>query len=76
LIFRTDLAPADFPKEADGSVQENGQGVDKISDGDNIDPGKIQDRTVDLTQPGTYVFVCNLPGHFAAGIYSTVTVSP
>ena len=76
LVFRTDLDPATFPKNSDGSVQENGAGVNKVSDGDNIDPGKIQARTVDLTQPGTSVFLCNLPGHFAKGMYATITVQP
>jgi len=76
LVFRTDLDPANFPKNSDGSVQENGAGVNKISDGDNIDPGKIQARTVDLTQPGTYVFLCNLPGHFSNGMFATITVRP
>jgi uncharacterized cupredoxin-like copper-binding protein len=75
LVFRTTLAPQDLPKQSDGSVQENGSGVDKISDGDNIDPGKIQDRVVDLSQPGTYVFLCNLPGHYANGMYAVVNVS-
>ncbi len=76
LVFRTNLAPADFPKNSDGSINENGPGLNKISDGDNIDPGGLQARTIDLTQPGTYVFVCNLPGHYASGMYTTVTVAP
>jgi uncharacterized cupredoxin-like copper-binding protein len=76
LVFRTSLPPADFPKNSDGSVNENGPGLDKISDGDNIDPGGLQARTIDLTQPGTYVFVCNLPRHYANGMYTSVTVSP
>lgn len=76
LVFRTDLAPANFPRNSDGSVQENAAGLNKVSDGDNIDPGKIQARTVDLTEPGTYVLLCNLPGHFANGMYATITVSP
>lgn len=75
LVFRTELAPSNFPKESDGGVQENGAGLDKVSDGDNIDPGSIQDRVVDLSQPGTYVFLCNLPGHYANGMYSVVNVS-
>ena len=76
LVFRTDLDPSAFPKNTDGSVQENGPGLDKISDGDNIDPGRLQARTVDLTQPGTYVLLCNLPNHFKSGMYATITVSP
>jgi uncharacterized cupredoxin-like copper-binding protein len=76
LVFRTDLAPADLPKNSDGSIDENGPGLNKISDGDNIGPGGLQARTIDLTQPGSYVFVCNLPGHYASGMDTTVTVSP
>jgi hypothetical protein len=73
LVFRSDLPPSAYPTN-DGDIVEDGPGVSLISDGDNIDPGDIQTRTVDLTQPGTYLFVCNLHGHFKAGMYSEVTV--
>lgn len=72
LVFRTDTPPASFPVGPDGNVNEDA--LNKISDGDNLAPGSTQPRTVDLTQPGTYVFVCNLPGHFKAGMYTTLTV--
>ncbi len=52
------------------------RGITLVSDGDNIDPGGTQTRTVDLTQPGSYLFVCNIPGHFKAGMFSAVTVTP
>jgi uncharacterized cupredoxin-like copper-binding protein len=74
LVFRTDLDPAAFPIGADGDINEEAPGMNKVSDGDNIAPGGTQKRTVDLSQPGTYVFVCNLPGHFKAGMYQVVTV--
>ncbi|MBV8161326.1 MAG: hypothetical protein JO265_10430 [Acidimicrobiia bacterium] len=74
LVFRTDLAPANFPIGQDGDIIEDAPGMNKISDGDNIAPGATQTRTIDLSQPGTYVFVCNLPGHFKAGMYQTITV--
>lgn len=73
LVFRSNLAPADYPMK-DGGIDEEGAGITKISDGDNLDPGTSQTRTIDLTQPGSYMFVCNLPGHFAAGMYTMVTV--
>lgn len=73
LVFRSDLAPSAYPEE-NGGINEEGLGVEKVSDGDNLDPGATQTRTVDLTAPGTYLFVCNLPGHFAAGMYQVVTV--
>ena len=37
-------------------------------------PTRAQVRTIDLSEPGTYVFLCNLPGHFKSGMYATVTV--
>jgi len=74
LVFHTSLAPADFPISQDGDINEDAPGMNKVSDGDNIAPGDTQKRTVDLSQPGTYVFVCNLPGHFKAGMYQVVTV--
>jgi uncharacterized cupredoxin-like copper-binding protein len=74
LVFKSDLAPSAYPTDAAGIV-EDGAGVTVLSDGENIDPGKTQMRTVDLT-PGTYLFVCNIPAHFAQGMYTVVTVTP
>lgn len=74
LVFRTALSPSAFPVDPDGTIQEDASGMNKISDGDNLDPGKGQTRLVDLSRPGTYTLVCNLPGHFRAGMYTTITV--
>ena len=75
LVFRSNLTPDKFPTEASGDMAEDGPGIEKVSDGDNLDPGQSQTRTVDLSQPGTYVFACNLPGHFAGHMYAQVTVA-
>ena len=76
LVFKSDLPPSGFPVDKNGNIVEDGPGITLVSDGDNIDPGKTQARTVDLTKPGTYLFVCNIPGHFKAGMFSVVTVTP
>jgi uncharacterized cupredoxin-like copper-binding protein len=76
LVFKSDLPPSAYPVDKNGHIIEDGPGITLVSDGDNIDPGKTQARTVDLTQPGTYLFVCNIPGHFKAGMFSVVTVTP
>jgi uncharacterized cupredoxin-like copper-binding protein len=76
LVFKSDLPPSGFPLDPDGNIIEDGPGINLVSDGDNLDPGTTQSRTVDLTQPGTYLFLCNIPGHFKAGMYSPVTVTP
>lgn len=73
LVFRSDLAPADYPMK-DGDINEDGPGITKVSDGDNLNPGTSQTRVVDFTTPGTYMLMCNLPGHFKMGMYSVVTV--
>ena len=76
LIFRPDASidPASLPVGPEGNVNEEAPGLNKVSDGDNIDPGKSQSRQMDLSQPGTYVFVCNLPGHYKLGMWAQVTV--
>lgn len=41
--------------------------------GDGIDPGAVGWVTLDLPA-GNYELVCNLPGHYAAGMYAELTV--
>ena len=76
LVFKSDLPASAYPLDKNGNIVEDGPGISLVSDGDNIDPGKTQTRTVDLTKPGSYLFVCNIPGHFKAGMFSEVTVAP
>ncbi|WP_166788289.1 MULTISPECIES: sulfocyanin-like copper-binding protein [Cryobacterium] len=47
----------------------NGQGA-----GEGITPGAASWVTMDLA-PGRYEVLCNLPGHYPAGMYSELTVS-
>lgn len=75
LVFKSDLAPSAYPTNSAKGIDEEATGVTLVSDGDNIDPGGSQTRTVDLTVPGTYLFVCNIPGHFMEGMYTVVVVS-
>ena len=74
IAFRSNLDPLSFPK-ADGDVDENGKGIVQVTDGDDIAAGGTQTRTIDLTEPGKYVFMCNIPGHFLKGMYAVVTVT-
>ena len=68
LVFKSDLDPAQYPADSDGNIKEDGAGITKVSDGDNIAVGGSQTRTVDLTQPGKYLFVCNIPSHYKQGM--------
>jgi len=75
LVFKSDQAPSAYPTNPAGGIVEDGAGVTLLSDGANIEPGKTQQRTVVLAA-GTYLFVCNIPGHFNQGMFTVVTVTP
>jgi uncharacterized cupredoxin-like copper-binding protein len=76
LVFHpaASIDPNALPVDANGNVIEEAPGINKVSDGDNLAPGSSQNRSFDLSQPGTYVFVCNLPGHYKLGMQTVVKV--
>lgn len=57
-------------KQPDGSASEEGS-PGEVPD---VEPGKGGNVTITLPA-GKYVLLCNLPGHFAGGMYTTLTVS-
>ncbi len=76
LVFQSDLDISKYPVDSDGRILEDDASVTLLSDGEDIAPGGTQDRTIDLSKPGKYVFVCNLPLHFKQGMFAVVTVTP
>lgn len=74
LIFRAALAPDALPTGSDGRVDESSDQITKVFDsGDNIAPNGSKVFHAALT-PGKYVMVCNLPGHYKAGMHEGFTV--
>jgi uncharacterized cupredoxin-like copper-binding protein len=75
LIFQTDLPADKLPLAPDGRVDESGDGVLKVFDsGDNIAVGTIKTFHIALAA-GRYVMICNLPGHYLAGMRTAFTVT-
>jgi uncharacterized cupredoxin-like copper-binding protein len=72
-VFRTDLAADALPIE-DDKVSEDTDGVEFIAEVEDIAPGTAKPLTVDLTA-GTYVVLCNIPGHYAAGMRTAFEVT-
>jgi uncharacterized cupredoxin-like copper-binding protein len=73
VVFRTDLAQDQLPTGSDGTVNEDAKGLTHVDEVEDIASGSA--GTLDVTlQPGHYVFICNLPGHYAAGMHAEVTV--
>jgi uncharacterized cupredoxin-like copper-binding protein len=75
VLFKTNMDPAKLPTEANGEVDE--EKLDEVAE----EAGEIADVEAGDTKaekfnlkPGTYVMFCNLPGHYAQGMYGTVTV--
>ena len=74
LIFRADQAPDSLPTGSDGRVDESSDQITKVFDsGDNIAASNSKVFHAALT-PGTHVLVCNLPGHYKAGMHEGFTV--
>lgn len=61
---------ADALKKADGEADETG------SPGEVPETASGKSGSVTVTlEPGKYILVCNLPGHFAAGMWTNLTVT-
>ena len=59
VVFKTDLAPDALPTGEDGSVDEEGEGVELKDEIEDIAVGDTPTLTLDL-DAGSYVFICNI----------------
>lgn len=71
VVIKTDTAPGDLPL-SDGNVDEEAAG-EVPGEIPSVMPGATEEVTLKL-DPGKYVLICNLPGHYAAGQYSGFSV--
>jgi uncharacterized cupredoxin-like copper-binding protein len=49
------------------------EGARYLGEVSELDPGKSGALTVEM-KPGLYILFCNIPGHFTAGMWTTITV--
>jgi uncharacterized cupredoxin-like copper-binding protein len=68
VLIRTKRAAGALPTKG-GRASEQGA-VGEIPE---QQPGERASHTFKL-KPGKYVFICNVPGHYRAGMYGTLTV--
>ncbi len=68
VVIKTDKGAANLGTD-NGEADETGA-VDEIT----LAAGDSGDLTVDL-EAGKYALVCNLPGHYAAGMFADFTVT-
>ena len=71
VVFTADLAEDALP--VDGSTVDEAN-LDLVDEAEDIAPGVGTSLTVDL-EPGSYVVICNVEGHYAAGMHAALTVT-
>jgi uncharacterized cupredoxin-like copper-binding protein len=74
VVIATDLDAGELPTGDDGDVDEEGGDMEIIDEVEDLAAGATAELTVDL-EPGTYALICNLPGHYSQGMYSSFEVS-
>jgi hypothetical protein len=73
VIFKSDLAADKLPLDAEGRVDENATGVSHVDEVEDVTAGSSKTLTVSL-DPGRYVLICNLPGHYVGGMHVALEV--
>ena len=68
VVIKTSTAASKL-KVTNGRVSEKGS----VGEVEDIGPGKSKKLSLNLKK-GKYVLICNLPGHYKAGMYSSFTV--
>ena len=81
VVVKTDLGNRDLPTKDDGSVDEEGAGIEPVDEVEDIPKGKSETLTANL-DPGHYVLFCNIVekeegktvSHYANGMSSDFTI--
>jgi len=79
VIVKTELDADNLPTADDGSVDEEGAGMEVIDEIEDIPVGETQTLTVDL-EAGAYVLICNIydededEAHYEEGMRTAFTV--
>ena len=74
LVVPVDSPDAPLPYDyGAGQVVENQLHV--LADSSELKPNEWRTLEVDLS-PGSYLLLCNVPGHYASGMVVPLTVTP
>ena len=71
MVIQTDDAPDALPVK-NGTVNESGLTI--VDENEAVVPGTTVTLPVDL-KAGSYVIICNVSGHYEAGMHTGFTVS-
>lgn len=80
VIIKTDLSPEALPTKEDGTLDEEGEGVEAIDEVEGVQGATSETLVVDLAA-GNYVLVCNIyndktgEAHYPLGMRASFTVA-
>ena len=69
VVLQTPTAAGKLPTSSTGRADESGN----IGETGDMKAGAVKKLTLNL-KPGHYALICNLPGHYTAGMYTDLTV--
>lgn len=72
VVLRTDLAQDKLPVK--GAEVEEGK-LKNLGEAHDMKPGVVKRLSLKLGA-GHYVLICNIPGHYAMGMHTSLTVAP
>ena len=79
VVLATKTPAAEFPivsfEGEANRIDEDAKGVVNVGETGDMEPGTTMVLTIDLPQ-GHYAVVCNLPGHYAAGMHQDFWATP
>lgn len=74
VVLQTDLAADALPTDDAGDVNEAGDpGIVLVDEIEDIEGGATPTLAVTL-DAGSYVLICNLPGHYGQGMFTAFSV--
>jgi uncharacterized cupredoxin-like copper-binding protein len=74
LVVQTDLDPNALPMEEDETRVDEAK-LKEVQELGDLDPGKSGEMRM-MLKPGRYLMFCNQPGHFRAGMFAILVVTP
>lgn len=74
VVFKTDDAADALPTASDeNEVNEDDASLTSMGEVEDVDPGASKSFSADL-EPGKYVAICNVEGHYMSGMHIAFTV--
>lgn len=74
VVFKTDDAADALPKASeDDEVNEDDATLTSMGEVEDVEVGSTKSFSADL-QPGKYVAICNVEGHYGSGMHIAFTV--